>query len=55
MIGSLVGIIVLAVPISVISLNFHDKYEAQERKNEQRQASRTRIQKLRKPSPRKKQ
>ena len=48
MIGSLVGIIVLAVPISVISLNFHDKYEAQERKNEQRQASRTRIQKLRK-------
>jgi voltage-gated potassium channel Kch len=48
MIGSLVGIIVLAVPISVISLNFHDKYEAQERKNEQKHASKARLASLRK-------
>jgi hypothetical protein len=48
MIGSLVGIIVLAVPISVISLNFHDKYEAQERKSEQKSASKMRIASLRK-------
>lgn len=48
MVGSIVGIMVLAVPISVISLNFHEKYDAQERRSEQKHASKLRIEKLEK-------
>jgi voltage-gated potassium channel Kch len=43
---SMTGIMVLAIPISVISLNFHDKYEANERIQQQRTESAIRLKKL---------
>ena len=47
MFTSILGIMVLAIPISVISLNFHEKYEANERKQHQRADSRIRLHHLR--------
>ena len=47
MFTSISGILVLAIPISVISLNFHDKYEANERRQHQRAESIIRLAELR--------
>ena len=47
MMTSLAGIMVLAIPISVISLNFHDKYEANDRRQTQQHDSIIRLKALR--------